>query len=473
MSGDAIENELTLSYDELRELPSRTAPRILECFGNGRTVNREQLGYEVEGGNWGFSAFSQGEWDYVPIREILDRVQPTSEAVQLLFWSGVDGPDTGRPIAMEAVLERPDDIGLAFGLNGLIPLPADHGGPVRALVPGWGGAASVKWLTEIRIASHRFWTRMHTREEALIGEQYPREEFDENADEFLGAAPEDIQGEGGTWQNTKSFLAFPYTYEVSEPPGRYILAQGEVPKLPAGQHTMRGYANSPVGIAKVEYSVDDGNTWQEATLVEPTDLPYSRVRFEFPWEATPGIARARHARDRQGGKRAAGARSAQPARNPLQRDPQVPGRGHVALRRHSFPARPGRSRLAAACGLLALILLTSAACGGGDDGATAQTQEEQVAAGQDVYAAECAKCHGEQGEGGTGPVLIGGSRRIASYGDTDRLYDYVSRTMPFDDAGSLSEQEYWDSIAYLLDANELLPAEAVLGPDSETITLER
>jgi mono/diheme cytochrome c family protein len=119
-----------------------------------------------------------------------------------------------------------------------------------------------------------------------------------------------------------------------------------------------------------------------------------------------------------------------------------------------------------------LILLTSAGCGG-DDGATAQTQEEQVAAGQDVYAAECAKCHGEQGEGGTGPVLIGGTRRIASYGDTDRLYDYVSRTMPFDDAGSLSEQEYWDSIAYLLEANELLPAETVLGPDSEAITLER
>src|SRR5918992_654116 len=224
----------------------------------------------------------------------------TEEAVQLLFWSGVDGPDTGRPIAMEAVLERPDEIGLAFGLNGLIPLPADHGGPVRALVPGWGGAASVKWLTEIRISSHRFWTRMHTREEALIGPQWPREEFDENEDEFLGAAPEDIQGEGGTWQNTKSFLAFPYAYKLSEPPGRYILAQGDVPTLPAGQHTMRGYANSPFGIAKVEYSVDDG-PWQEATLVEPTGLPYSRVRFEFPWDATQGThVLATRATDKEG-----------------------------------------------------------------------------------------------------------------------------------------------------------------------------
>jgi mono/diheme cytochrome c family protein len=141
------------------------------------------------------------------------------------------------------------------------------------------------------------------------------------------------------------------------------------------------------------------------------------------------------------------------------------------LRHVAAHARPGRYRLAAASGLV-VLLFTSAACGG-DNGATAQSQEEQVAAGRDVYAAECAKCHGEQGEGGTGPVLIGGSRRIASYGDTERLYDYVRGTMPFDDAGSLSEEQYWDSIAYLLDANELLPAEVVLGPDSETITLER
>ncbi len=121
VSGDAIEQPLTLTYEELRALPSRSQPRVLECFGNGRTVNREQLGYEVDGGNWGFSAFSQGEWDYVRIKEILDRVKPTGDAVQLLFWSGVDGRDTGRPMPIEAVLERAEEIGLAFGLNGLIP----------------------------------------------------------------------------------------------------------------------------------------------------------------------------------------------------------------------------------------------------------------------------------------------------------------------------------------------------------------
>jgi mono/diheme cytochrome c family protein len=140
------------------------------------------------------------------------------------------------------------------------------------------------------------------------------------------------------------------------------------------------------------------------------------------------------------------------------------------LRGRPAPAQLGRRRLAAACGLL--LVLVAAGCGG-DNGGTTQSQDEQVAAGRDVYAAECARCHGEQGEGGTGPQVIGGSRRIASYETSTRLYDYVSRTMPFDDGGSLSEDQYWDSIAFLLDENDLLPAEVVLGPDAEEVTLER
>jgi cytochrome c len=90
-----------------------------------------------------------------------------------------------------------------------------------------------------------------------------------------------------------------------------------------------------------------------------------------------------------------------------------------------------------------------------------------------VYAASCAKCHGAQGEGGTGPLVIGGSKRIASYGDTDRLYDYVSRTMPFDTPGSLTADEYWQVISFLLEENGLLPEDTVLGPDTEPVELRR
>lgn len=122
-------------------------------------------------------------------------------------------------------------------------------------------------------------------------------------------------------------------------------------------------------------------------------------------------------------------------------------------------------------------MILFAGCGGGDNGGeesgTPESQADQVAAGQDVYAASCAQCHGENGEGGTGPTVIGGSKRIASYQDSKRLYDYVSSTMPFDDPGSLSPEQYWNVIAYLLDANELLPADEVLGPDTPPIELKR
>jgi S-disulfanyl-L-cysteine oxidoreductase SoxD len=122
------------------------------------------------------------------------------------------------------------------------------------------------------------------------------------------------------------------------------------------------------------------------------------------------------------------------------------------------------------------VVLLLTACGGGDDGGgsgTPESEADQIAAGREVYTAECAQCHGANGEGGTGPLLVGGNKRIASYESTERLYDYVSRTMPFDEPGSLTPEQYWNVIAYLLDANELLPADTVLGPDTPPIELKR
>jgi hypothetical protein len=45
--------------------------------------------------------------------------------------------------------------------------------------------------------------------------------------------------------------------------------------------------------------------------------------------------------------------------------------------------------------------------------------------------------------------------------------------MPFDEPGSLTTDQYWSVIAYLLDANDLLPPETVLGPETEPIELKR
>ena len=273
VTGDAIERPMELAYGDLTKMRSLTAVRYHECFGNASRA---------------FGLVGQVEWHYVPISEILSRVRPKSTAVQALFWSGVDGPDTGRPVDLSELRARSEMIGIAYGLNGK-ELPPDHGGPVRAIVPGWGGAASVKWLTEIRIASHRFWTRMATKEEALIGPDYPAEKPGPN-DEFTGGVDaSDVRGQTGKWQTTKSHLNIPVMLSNARVilPG-YPLQRGERPTLKAGRQTMTGYAYSPTGIQKVDYSVDGGATWRRATLVGPMNRETAWVRFKFDWNATVG-----------------------------------------------------------------------------------------------------------------------------------------------------------------------------------------
>lgn len=274
VTGDAIERPIVLTYDDLVKMRSLTAVRYHECNGNG--------------GIRGFGLVGQVEWQYVPIGEILSRVRPKSNAVQALFWSGLDGPDTGRPIDLAELSDRPEVIGLAYGMNGK-DLPADHGGPVRAIVPGWGGSASIKWLTEIRITSHRFWTRMNTKEEALIGAAYPAENPGPNDEFTMGVAASDVRGQSANWQTTKSHLNLPVILDKLPriPPG-YPLQQGARPTLNAGRRMMSGYAYSPMGIQKVEYSADIGATWSQAVLVRPTNRPAAWTRFRFEWNATRG-----------------------------------------------------------------------------------------------------------------------------------------------------------------------------------------
>ncbi|MCS6854046.1 MAG: molybdopterin-dependent oxidoreductase [Elioraea sp.] len=287
--GNAVERELTLTYEDLLKLPSRTLFATMECHGNCRTLFWEQQDMkDVSGGNWVMGAIGLAEWEYVPLSEILARVGLKPGAKALLFWSGVDGGgDIGRPVPMREVLSRPDDIGLAFKMNGN-PLLPDHGAPVRALVPGWGGAASIKWLTEIKIADHDFWVRLNTKGEVFVGPDYPRPSFSER-DEFRNVTPDDIKGPMVEWMPVKSTLTVPLVIEKSPSfPVNYPIKKGELPTLPAGPRVMRGYAWGPqFGVRKVEYRIN-GGPWREAHIRQPNLGRYTWVRFDFPWDAPPG-----------------------------------------------------------------------------------------------------------------------------------------------------------------------------------------
>ncbi len=99
-------------------------------------------------------------------------------------------------------------------------------------------------------------------------------------------------------------------------------------------------------------------------------------------------------------------------------------------------------------------------------GATAEFSQEQVGPGAKAYAADCARCHGANLEGRTGPTLRG-SGFAPSSGSTmtiGGIYQYMTTNMPADQPGMLKPQVYADIMAYLLHENGYKPSGKALDP---------
>jgi S-disulfanyl-L-cysteine oxidoreductase SoxD len=89
-----------------------------------------------------------------------------------------------------------------------------------------------------------------------------------------------------------------------------------------------------------------------------------------------------------------------------------------------------------------------------------------VAAGREVFAAQCSRCHGPNGEGGVGATLVGGQgtlrsarplKTVGSYWPySTTLWDYINRAMPFDQPGLLKPSEVYAAVAYILNINGII-----------------
>jgi DMSO/TMAO reductase YedYZ molybdopterin-dependent catalytic subunit len=153
----SVGHRLTFRLHDLYAMRSVTRVVTLECAGNNRVAFRGK----APGEQWRLGAVRTAEWTGVPLVEILDRAEPTPGARELLFRGADCGPVDGpsRTVCFERSLSLDDiadsDALLAYEMNGA-PLPSQHGYPLRLIVPGWYGVASVKWLTEIDVIDHAF-----------------------------------------------------------------------------------------------------------------------------------------------------------------------------------------------------------------------------------------------------------------------------------------------------------------------------
>jgi len=104
------------------------------------------------------------------------------------------------------------------------------------------------------------------------------------------------------------------------------------------------------------------------------------------------------------------------------------------------------------------------------DGKGAPVGVGTAALGEEIYAERCAACHGDFGEGiDRWPVLAGGQGTLDSHDPVktvgsywpyaSTIYDYVYRAMPFGEAQSLTHDETYSVVAYLLFMNDVIEEE--------------
>jgi DMSO/TMAO reductase YedYZ molybdopterin-dependent catalytic subunit len=271
----AVKKPLEFTYDGLQSLPSRTIPVTLECAGNGRSF----LEPKAKGVQWSLGAVGTAEWTGVPLAAVLERAGIAAGAVDVVLEGADRGvpknePKPPGPLAFARGLPLAKalapEVLLAYGMNGR-PLTGRHGFPMRAVVAGWYGMASVKWLNRVVVTDRPF------------------HGYDQTVDYAI-------------WDRRDGVPSLTPITEIEVKTSIARPTAGEV--LPAlKDYTVRGAAwAGPADVSKVEISTDGGKAWRPARLTGKA-VPFAWHLWEFDWKSPPAgrhdlMARATDSRGR-------------------------------------------------------------------------------------------------------------------------------------------------------------------------------
>jgi len=152
ISGE-VEKPLTMKFADLARMEPHTVTNTLECAGNGRAFQRPR----VPGVQWEKGAVGTARFSGPRLRDLLQRAGVKSTGRHVMFHGLDEVPGKVPPFIRSIPIEKAndDDTLVAMRMNGEA-LTKHHGFPARALVPGWIGAASCKWLSEIKVLDKEF-----------------------------------------------------------------------------------------------------------------------------------------------------------------------------------------------------------------------------------------------------------------------------------------------------------------------------
>lgn len=157
--GGLVERPLSLSLAELLGLDQTSAVTTLTCAGNRRIEHNAVE--TISGVQWRAGAIGNTEWSGIPLATILKQAG-LKDSARHVWFQGLDEIEKGgRTIGFggsipvqKALADHDGTPGALVAMRmGGEPLAADHGFPVRTIVPGYIGARSVKWLGHIEVAA--------------------------------------------------------------------------------------------------------------------------------------------------------------------------------------------------------------------------------------------------------------------------------------------------------------------------------
>ncbi|GAA2239068.1 MULTISPECIES: sulfite oxidase [Kitasatospora] len=270
LDGPAVEFDLAA----LRRLPATSYTAAIECAGNGRSFFTAQQHQAVPGTPWRLGGIGVARWRGVRLSEVLRLAGLRPEAVDVMpigldpDYVTSDGRNLGRVRRPLPVAKALDDVLLAYEMNGA-PLTPDHGAPLRLVVPGWVGIASIKWVGTIEVSAEPLYSPWNTEIYRMFGPGHPPE-----------------GGEPLTGQVVKS------AFELAR---GAMLALGERHRL---------YGRSWSGEAPVEWvevSCDGGLNWRRARLLDgPESTAWTRWSFDWRPEYPGRYTLVARAGDRRG-----------------------------------------------------------------------------------------------------------------------------------------------------------------------------
>ena len=263
--GGRVATPLDLSMADLRSgFPERSVTAVMQCAGNRRADLQPVR--PTLGDPWAAGAIGNARWTGVALADVLRAAGADTDAALHVAFDALDEAEVsgegrftyGASIPMLKAMSP--EVLLAYAMNGELLAP-EHGFPLRAVVPGFAGVRSPKWLATVTVQDEPSRNHMQRRDYKLL--------------------PPDVTEASVDWEQGVTIYDMPLTSAILDPaPGAAVRA---------GRVAIQGYAVATGrSVARVDVSADGGRAWAQAELEHDPASPWSWTVWRATLDLAPG-----------------------------------------------------------------------------------------------------------------------------------------------------------------------------------------